>query len=100
MKFSLYRIECQTPEHIYVGISRRVWNRIADHDRGHGAVFTRKHGVKSVEIVAEFKTEREAKAAEWTLVLKLSKRFVVRGAGRTANNIPGAKRRGVGYLNH
>jgi predicted GIY-YIG superfamily endonuclease len=73
--YTLYRINCCTDKHVYIGISRKVWDRLLVHKRKLGAMFVRKHGLKSFSLLAEFETEQEAKLAERSEVLRLKKLF-------------------------
>lgn len=84
---TLYMIKCQTPNHIYVGISRHYEARMESHKIGNGASFTRLHGVKSCKIVSYHKTQLAAKKAERHAVLMFRKLgFIVAGAGWTSND--------------
>ncbi len=70
-KIDLYEIECETPNHIYVGITNSIGKRWRDHCVGKGAGFTRLHGVKGIKIIKEFLIWEEAKIAEKNHVLYL-----------------------------
>lgn len=62
--FAVYEIECITPNHKYVGFSGRVEQRLGSHLLGQGAMFTRRHGVKSAKVISTHATVEEAKLAE------------------------------------
>lgn len=78
----LYQIECQTPNHFYVGISSHIEDRLHRHSSGKGAVFTRLHGVKHSTLICTYEDVQAAKMAEWELVKILrSKGHITCGAG-------------------
>lgn len=84
--FYLYEIECETPQHLYVGISERPETRIAKHRKGLAARFTARHGVLRHRLLWRFSTIEAAKKAEWSRVQQLDRElpgWTIRGAGRT-----------------
>lgn len=60
----LYLIECEAPNHYYVGISSQPFERERKHRAGRGTPFTELHGVKTFELLAYFDTQEEAEQAE------------------------------------
>ena len=83
--YFVYEIECNTPNHFYVGLTEDFDRRIRQHQGPcGGSVFTKTHGVKSAKVVTTSESLDEAKRLEWLHVQTLDKEgFVVRGAGRT-----------------
>lgn len=81
---TLYVIECATPYHFYVGISKEIDVRIKRHVSGHGSSWTRLHGFKKVVLTKEFPDDRLAKQAEMMEVKRLRRIGNVRGAGWTS----------------
>jgi predicted GIY-YIG superfamily endonuclease len=82
--YALYRIECETPNHFYVGISQKLSKRIEAHRRHRGAVFTRKHGLKTFKVISLYQDEVAAKSAEMAEVRKLlAEGKIARGGGFT-----------------
>jgi len=73
--YTLYRVNCNTPRHIYIGMSESVWYRLLKHLKGQGSKFTQKHGLKSFRIIKEFNTEKEAKLAEREETLRLKRMY-------------------------
>lgn len=71
----LYEIECETPNHIYVGITYQIGHRFTQHQKGRGAKFTKEHGVKRLKIITEYNNMKEAYIAETDHVLLLRKLF-------------------------
>jgi len=84
-KFTLYKVTCNTPHHYYVGVTRDVDHRFKKHRNGKGAVFTRRHGAQSVEVLGLFDDKWSATRAETAYVAGLSKQpgVVVGGAAKT-----------------
>lgn len=58
--FVVYRIECETPNHWYVGQSQNVNHRLERHKCKDGAEFTKRHGVKSWRLIAVAPTRPRA----------------------------------------
>lgn len=82
--YTLYMIKCNTPRHIYVGISCHYESRIESHRLGNGASFTKLHGVKDWKVISIHETEQLAKEAERHAVQMFRKLdFIVAGAGWT-----------------
>lgn len=100
-KWYLYEIECVTPGHIYVGITRDFSKRLIRHQEGHGSRFTAKHGVKSWRLLWRFDSEEAAKRAELSRVYQLDKQcFIVRGAGRSTSQTPLKDFSKIPFRNH
>lgn len=86
--FVVYLIECQTPNHFYVGMTSNWRKRRQRHLAIKGSVWTSQHGVKSIQLMAECETEKEAKQLERVLTLQIkSEGRQVRGAGWTAQGV-------------
>lgn len=70
--FTVYEIECETPNHFYVGMSKNFEHRIEAHSNCDGARFTRRHGVKNWRALVMVETTTEAKRIEtaWFRILK------------------------------
>ena len=80
----LYQIECETANHIYIGLSSDVLFRWRQHRNRRGAAFTKKHGAKRLILLQEFNDTDVAKKAERELVIKLSEAgYIVAGASWT-----------------
>lgn len=62
--YTVYQIECVTPNHYYVGQTGDFWHRIDRHIRGQGAEWTRKHGVKLVSVIGEADNQPAARQLE------------------------------------
>lgn len=77
--YAVYEIECQTPNHRYVGFSRQVQHRLGAHLLGKGSKFTTRHGVKSARVLCFVETEVEARRIEqaWYRVIR-DKGFTIR----------------------
>jgi predicted GIY-YIG superfamily endonuclease len=85
MTVFLYLIICNTPDHMYVGISTGPSKRIWKHQHGEAAEFTKKHGVSSGHIIDKFSSWKQAKRAEIALVRELTDEIrIVCGAGRSS----------------
>lgn len=69
--WTLYLIECVTPNHFYVGITSNYAHRLKTHRGRTGARFTYRHGVKSAQSVHIYPSERLAKLAERLYVAHL-----------------------------
>lgn len=69
--FTLYQVECMTPNHFYIGISTDINRRIIEHQNGRGARFTRKHGVRTITLLQTFPSATAAKKAERETVIAL-----------------------------
>jgi len=78
-RHAVYEIECNAPDHRYVGFSEDVVRRVGTHLLGKGARFTKQHGVKAARILCFLETEDEAKRVKqaWRSVLQ-SRRYRVR----------------------
>lgn len=71
-KYAVYEIACHTPCHYYVGYSRQIRKRIANHIRGRGAPFTATHKVYAWRIVAWLDNENVAQRVEeqWCKIVR------------------------------
>ena len=79
--YAVYVIECNTPKHVYVGITRNIARRLYQHRAAQGSEFTKKHGVHSVLRIQFVYNERAALKLEdeWTSTYKAFG-FTVAGA--------------------
>lgn len=85
----LYEIKCKTPNHLYIGITANLFNRIKAHRTKKGSIFTKKHGFDSLFIIEVFYSEGLAKRAEHNYVILCKKQFknkIICGAGWTNSN--------------
>jgi predicted GIY-YIG superfamily endonuclease len=89
--WTLYRVNCLTPKHIYIGISQKPFKRILDHKKKSGAVFTKNNGVKSFSIIREFESHEEAKLAERNEVIRLNSLRKINGSIVCGGGWSGAK---------
>ena len=64
MQWGVYIIECETPDHIYVGMSNNISRRLAQHRAGKGSKFTREHGVKKLLRAEFFENRKDTEAFE------------------------------------
>lgn len=89
----LYLIECQTPDHYYVGISTAPHERRRRHEGGYGAKFTQIHGVKTFELLTTYPSLAEALKAEYNLTkdLREMEGLIVAGACWTQVQWPQVK---------
>jgi predicted GIY-YIG superfamily endonuclease len=80
---TVYLIECETPDHWYVGVTSDYQKRRAAHAAGTGAAFTRVHGFKASTVIQEVSDMEAAKAAERTVTeaLRRGPDLHVAGAG-------------------
>jgi predicted GIY-YIG superfamily endonuclease len=69
----LYLIECETPNHYYVGISSQPFERERYHRGGRGTPFTELHGVGTFELLAFYDSREEAEKAEQQFTDELRK---------------------------
>lgn len=71
MTYYIYYIECRTPHHHYVGMTKNLSHRIRKHQDGKGAVFTKKYGYKNHCLLETTDSLEKAKQLEkeWTLEL-------------------------------
>lgn len=92
LKYSVYIITCETPNHRYVGMTgRSVWVRIGEHCDEQGSNFTRQHGVADVEVFCTVETKKEALDIEKRVTLDLDfQGFVVAGGPWTSRR-PGVQ---------
>ena len=72
--YSVYVIECSTPNHFYVGQTNSYKHRIEQHRTGHGMPFTAKYGVSKTYIVKVFSSRNEAMIEESRLRRELFER--------------------------
>lgn len=68
--FYVYVLECQTPNHFYIGQTNDVERRVGEHRTGLGAQFTIIHGVKELIETYEYPTRGEALHWERTLTYR------------------------------
>lgn len=66
--YSVYAMICITPNHVYVGETSNLANRLKAHRYGEIA-FTRRHGILECYVISTHTTEDGAKSAERDLVL-------------------------------
>jgi predicted GIY-YIG superfamily endonuclease len=78
---TVYLIECETPDHWYVGVSGDYQERLDAHAAGAGAAFTRLHGVKASTVIQEVSNMEAAKAVERTVTEALRRVPGLRVAG-------------------
>ena len=72
---TLYIIECETPDHYYVGTTYRVaTKRFQEHFDGYGCRWTRKHGCKKV-IFSETIDRERASQLENEKWMDLARKF-------------------------
>ena len=62
--YCVYMIECKTPNHYYIGLTRDYDKRIRNRMRGKGARFTQAHGFRKVIAVKYHESEKCAKECE------------------------------------
>lgn len=91
----LYRIECRTPDHFYIGVTTQPIHRKTKHEQGAGAQFTQCHGVKDFVILAAYDSKAEALSAEHRTVVEIrDKGFTVAGSGWTQTHWPRVRAEG------
>ena len=83
--FYIYEIECDTPNHRYVGQTKDIDTRLASHRQEPCALtstvwFTKLHGVKSSRVICIVEPRAEALhiEAEWQIILN-QRGYVVGG---------------------
>ena len=82
----LYALECKTPNHYYVGITKNFDKRMNEHRYGNGASWTKRHGVWRVVVKTEV-DDRQAKRLESEMVSRFKAMGrEVRGAGDTVTS--------------
>lgn len=74
-KYYVYVIECQTPDHYYIGYTHDLENRIEEHKKGDGAKFTKIHSVKKVIYFEGISSLKKAKDREQELTLEYMRKF-------------------------
>jgi hypothetical protein len=62
--YTIYLIECKTPNHYYIGQTADIGQRIKRHLRGTGAAFVKRHGFSSWSVLDTAKNLAESKAKE------------------------------------
>lgn len=83
--WTVYRIVCETPNTVYIGVTQDPLNRWKKHEKGQGSAWTRLHGYQYAQIICTCATESAAKRAERLHVIR--DRYLGRnvgGAGDTA----------------
>jgi len=70
-----YIIQCETPDHFYIGISQNIKHRIERHKLRKGSRFTQMHGAKSAIYIENNQTYEQAKNRE-KLLTKQWKQFL------------------------
>jgi len=79
--YTVYLIECKTPNHFYVGITGCLGHRMEQHKGKEGSVWTKKHGVKCWQVIARGLAKDEALSVERKVYLIMKEMgFEVRGA--------------------
>ena len=81
----LYVIETNRDNYYYVGISCRIEGRIHDHSRGK-VWFTKVYGVKTVDFVDGFDTQKAAEMSERRLIREMRKAGICVG-GLTSRHV-------------
>ena len=82
-KFYVYYIECETPNHCYIGQTQDWARRLIQHTRGYKKTwFTKQHGVKTSRILCIVQTQGEAQRIEYKYQKCLSKRGYIVGGMR------------------
>jgi predicted GIY-YIG superfamily endonuclease len=84
--YCVYVIECETPNHYYIGLTRSYNHRIRNHMRGKGARFTQVHGFKKVIAVKSHESEKCAKESERELTEQYIQTYSIEnvaGAGKS-----------------
>jgi predicted GIY-YIG superfamily endonuclease len=66
---AVYLVQCERPRHWYVGISTDFGQRATQHAEGSGALFTRRHGVRSMRLLVMADTPAEARQVERAVTL-------------------------------
>ncbi len=91
--YTIYIIGTLKPGFFYVGMTfdYRYRDRIAEHMKGRGAMFTRRHGVLWYTRLEECVPTREAaKKLEWEWVLRLRSCSCVCGGGSSSPDLRGS----------
>lgn len=73
--YYVYVIECKTPDHYYIGLTRFFDRRIRRHMNGKAARFTRLHGFNQVVHMEHHRYEEDAKARESELTEYYIRRY-------------------------
>ncbi len=63
-RYTVYMIECDHPNHIYIGQTSQYEYRMEEHRKGRGMPFTTKYGVKNTLIMGIFSSRDEALVEE------------------------------------
>ena len=77
--YFVYCIECNMPNHFYVGQTAYLEERIKKHFTNRGAVFTRKHGAKQWFLVTKTNSRHDALKLEVLLWQVLKHKGVIAG---------------------
>lgn len=64
-KWYVYMLEC-ADNSIYIGCTNHIADRIAKHNSGYGAKYTRGRGPVKLKVCIEYENKSEALKAEYT----------------------------------